>query len=89
MHVQKVLDLLQRVNLCANMSKCEFGKTSLVYLGFVVGGGQLKVEFILNYPKPRTITKVRSVLGEVQYWRTFIVNFSYIASPLHEFTSVK
>ena len=53
MHVKNVLDVLQRVNLCANMSKCEFGKTSLVYLGFVVGGGQLKVdpskvEVILN-----------------------------------------
>ena len=30
MHVKKVLDVLQREKLCVNMSKCEFGKTSLV-----------------------------------------------------------
>ena len=39
MHVKKVLDVLQREKLCVNMSKCEFGKTSLVYLGYVVEGG--------------------------------------------------
>lgn len=65
MHVKKVLDALQRVKLYVNMSKCEFVKTALVYLGFVVGGGQLKVdpskeEVILNWPKPRTIMEVRS-----------------------------
>ena len=44
MHVKKVLDVLQMEKLCVNMSICEFGKTSLVYLGFVVGGGQLKID---------------------------------------------
>jgi hypothetical protein len=44
------------------MSKCEFGKTSLVYLGYIVGNGQLKidpskVEVIVNWPKPNTATK--------------------------------
>ena len=32
---------------------------------------------------------MRSFLGAVQYWRRFIQNFSYIASPLHALTSVK
>ena len=50
------------------MSKCEFGKTYLVYLGHIIGGGELKidpskVEVILNWPKPNTVTKVRSFLG--------------------------
>ena len=85
-HVRKALDALQRETVCVNMSKCEFGKTSSVYLGFIVGGGQLKVgpsnlEVIFNWPKPRIVTKVRSFLGEIQYWRKFIANFSYIASP--------
>ena len=76
------------------MSKCEFAKTSLVYLGYVVGNGQLKVdpakvECIVKWPKPSTVTKVKSFLGAVQYWRKFIANFSYIASPLHALTSTK
>ena len=42
-------------------SKCEFGKTSLVYLGHIVGGGELKidpskVDVIVNWPRPKTVT---------------------------------
>jgi hypothetical protein len=33
-HVRKVLDVLKKAKLCLKMSKCEFGKTSLVYLGY-------------------------------------------------------
>jgi hypothetical protein len=40
MHVGKVLELLKREKLCVKISKCEFGKTSLVYLGYIVGNGQ-------------------------------------------------
>jgi hypothetical protein len=32
-HVNKVLDTLQRKELCVKFFKCEFGKTALVYLG--------------------------------------------------------
>ena len=39
MHVRKVLDVLKKEQLYLKMSKCRFGKTSLVYLGHIVGGG--------------------------------------------------
>ena len=76
------------------MSKCEFGKNYLVYLGHIIGGGEFKiypskVDIILNWPNPKTVTKVRIFLGASQYWRNFIANFSSIAAPLHELTSVK
>ena len=76
------------------MSKCEFGKTSLVYLGHIVGGGELridpyKVEAIVNWPTPKIVTKVRSFLGAAQYWRKFITNFSPITALMHAVKSVK
>ena len=76
------------------MCKCEYAKTSLVYLGYVVGDGQLKVdptkvECIVKWPKPSIVIEVSSFLGAVQYWRKFIANFSYIASPLHALTRMK
>jgi hypothetical protein len=76
------------------MSKCEFGKTSLVYLGDIVGGGELKIDpskvkVILHWSKPNNVTEVRSFLGVAQYWRKFIANFSSIAAPLHAVTSIQ
>ncbi len=94
MHVRKVLDVLKKNQLFLKMSKCEFQKTSLAYLAHIVGGGALridpaKIEAIVKWPTPKSITEVRSFLGAAQYWRKFISNFSSIAAPMHAVTSVK
>ena len=94
MHVNKVLDVLRKEQLFLKMSKCEFGKTYLVYLGHIVGGGEMKinppkVEVILNWPKPNTVIEVRIFSGATQYWRKYIANFSSIEAPLHALPSVK
>jgi hypothetical protein len=43
-HVRKILSVLHREKLFVKLSKCEFGKTCLVYLGYIVGGGELKID---------------------------------------------
>ena len=58
LHVNRVLEILKKGKLFLKMSKCEFGKTSLVYLGHIIGGGELridpsKVEAIVNWPTPK------------------------------------
>jgi hypothetical protein len=93
-HVKQVLDTLQREKLYVKLSKCEFGKIALVYLGHIVGGGQLKIdpskiEVIVNWHEPKSVTEIQSFVGVVQYWRKFISNFSFIAVHLHALTSVK
>jgi hypothetical protein len=70
-HVKQVLDTLQREKLYVKLSKCEFGKTALVNLGHIVGGRQLKfdpskIDVIINWPEPKSLTEVRSFLGVVQ-----------------------
>ena len=87
-HVKQIVDVLKRENLYVKLSKCEFGITSLNYLGYIVGGGELKIDpskvaVIVNWPKPKFATEVRSFLGAAWYWRKFIANFSLIATPLH------
>eukprot|EP00253_Pinus_taeda_P022303 PITA_22303 len=42
-HVKKTLDVLKTKTFYVKLSKCEFGKTSLNYLGHIVGGGLNKV----------------------------------------------
>jgi hypothetical protein len=53
------------------MSKCEFGNTSFVYLGHLVGGGELKIDpskvkVIVDWPKPNNVTEVRRFLEATQ-----------------------
>jgi hypothetical protein len=93
-HVKQVFDTLQREKLYVKLSKYEFGKTALVYLGHIVGGGQSKIDpsnidVIVNCHEPTIVTEVQIFLCTVRYWRRFIENFSFIAASLHALTSVK
>jgi hypothetical protein len=62
-HVKEILDNFQREKLYVKLSKCEFGKIALVYLGHIVGGGQLKidpskVDVIVNWLEPKSVNEV-------------------------------
>ena len=63
--------MLQREKLYLKLSKCEFVKTSLVYLGYIVGGGHLKIDptkidVIVKWKIPQNVTEFRIFLGVVQ-----------------------
>jgi hypothetical protein len=79
-HLKQVLDTLKRHQLLANLKKCEFGRQSLVYLGHMIGGGELKIdpmkiEAISKWLTPTSITKVRSFMGAAQYLQIFFSLF--------------
>jgi hypothetical protein len=82
MHVNTVFELLKKEKLYIKMYKCVFGQTSLVYLGYIVGNGQLniyptKLDVIMKWHKPITSTKVRSFLGEIQLeGNSFLISLS-------------
>ena len=69
-HVKQVLDVLKKEKLFLKMSKCEFGKTSLIYLGHIFGGGELKIDpskvkVILECSRPSNVIEVRSFFGSI------------------------
>jgi hypothetical protein len=43
-HLKTVFEFLKKKELYFKMSKCGFGKTSFVYLGYIVGNGHLKID---------------------------------------------
>ncbi|CAL2277905.1 unnamed protein product [Prunus armeniaca] len=80
-HVEKVLETLRQYQLRLNMKKCEFGKSYLVYLGFIVGDEELKVDpfkvqAITDWPRPCIVTEVRNFMGACQYLRTDVSNYA-------------
>ncbi|GBG73914.1 hypothetical protein CBR_g17629 [Chara braunii] len=45
-----------------------------------------KVASIRDWPRPQTVTEVRSFLGMCGYYRNFVNNYSIVASPLTDLT---
>ena len=41
-----------------------------------------KIEAVVNWKPPRSVTEVRNFLGLARYYRRFVKGFSVIASPL-------
>lgn len=90
-HVLEVLQALDEYSLRLKLKKCEFHKTKVNFLGYVVGthGVQMseeKIEVIKNWPTPTTVTEIQSFLGFVNFNREFIKDYSKIAIPMTRLT---
>ena len=48
-----------------------------------------KIETILSWPRPKTVTVVRSFTGFTNYYRKYIKDYVKIARPLYELTSLE
>ena len=93
-HIRALFTAIANFNLVMNLSKCEFGKSEIVYLGHKIGGGKVmpksqNVEAIQNFPVPQSIKGVKQFLGITGYYRKFVPCYSDIASPLTELLKCK
>jgi hypothetical protein len=82
-----VFDRLRANNLKVNLKKCEFGSTSVSYLGFRltpegIKPGTDKLKAVGQTPPPTCIKEVRQFLGLCNFFRAHVKNFSLISHPL-------
>ena len=90
-HVEAVFTRLRDARLKLKMSKCEFLKKEVNYLGHIVSPSgikpdQSKVEAIAKLGPPTDVRGIRSFIGMTGYYRRFIANYAKIAKPLTELT---
>ena len=90
-HVRLVLEKLREVGLYAKLEKCKFNVSQVEFLGYIVTekGVRMdpeKVKAVLNWATPISVKGLQSFLGFSNFYRTFIKNYSEIASPLHALT---
>ena len=87
--LRAVFEKLKAAGLKLKLSKCDFFKKEIKYLGHVVSEQGVsadpdKIKAVTEWPQPTTVTEVRSFLGFVSYYRRFIPNFSKVAKPLNK-----
>ena len=83
-HLRIVLQILKSKQLYAKLSKCSFWLNEVQFLGHVISEKGVavdpsKVEAVLKWERPKSITEIRSFLGKAGYYRSFIEGFSKLA----------
>jgi hypothetical protein len=86
-HLWIILQWLRDHQLYAKFSKCAFWLKEVPFLGHVTSAEGIavdpsKVQEVLDWKSPRSVTQIRSFLGLAGYYRWFIPNFSKIAKPM-------
>jgi Reverse transcriptase (RNA-dependent DNA polymerase)/RNase H-like domain found in reverse transcriptase len=85
---RRLLEICQREKLRLNLEKCEFGIRKTDYLGFQISGEGVtsdptKLDGILQWPTPQTLTQVKSFLGFCNFYSEFIPRYADMTSPLN------
>ena len=83
--------MLRAQQLYAKFSKCEFWLADVAFLGHVVSSKGIivdpaKIEVVMKWPRPTTVSEVWSFLGLVGYYRRFVQDFSKLSSALTQLT---
>ncbi|KAK3522827.1 hypothetical protein QTP86_004675 [Hemibagrus guttatus] len=86
-HVRAILSRLQQNHLYIKPEKCEFHRTTIMFLGYVIlwQGVEMdltKVRAVTEWPNPTTTKELQRFLGFANFYRRFIRNYSSVAGPL-------
>ncbi|BHF76553.1 hypothetical protein SprV_0501965100 [Sparganum proliferum] len=93
-HLRQVFDRFQQHGLQLNVDKCIFGVCSLDFLGHHVDQYGItplleRVQSILSFPVPKTLTQSRRFIGLLNYYRRFIPHCAATLAPLTDLLKSK
>ena len=82
-----IFERLRAYGLQLKSTKCHLFRTSVPFLGYIVGRRGLEcdpknIEDVKSHPIPDCLRSVRQFLGFVGYYRHFVPSFADLAEPL-------
>ena len=85
--VDKVLSRLDKEGFALKLSKCEFSKTKLIWLGFEIDETEVrpkhsKIEAVMALQPPKSLKQLRSFMGILNHMSRFIPNLQKHTEPL-------
>ena len=90
--LRSVFKKMDQAGLHLKPSKCEFFKKRVEYLVHIISENGIetnpkKIEAIVKWPQPQTVTQMCSFLGFYNYYHKFIHRCAQIAKPLYKLIS--
>jgi len=90
-HLRIMLGILREKQLFAKLSKSDFWMREVQFLGHVISTQGItvdptKVEAVIQWECPKSVTEIQSFVGLVGYYKRFIEGFSKIVAPLTQLT---
>jgi hypothetical protein len=90
-HLRLVLAKLREHGLYTKLEKCEFDKSLVEFLGYVISSDGVsmdksKVKTIQCWATPSSVKDVQRFLGFANFYRQFIKGYSKITTPLTALT---
>ena len=87
LHLEAVLQLLDKDGWKVKPSKCSFAQRSIAYLGHIISEAGVatdpsKISAIQAWPTPTSVKDLRSFLGLSGYYRKFVQHYAIISKPL-------
>jgi len=87
LHLRQVFQILDNHHFLVKLSKCEFAKQEIEYLGHTisiqgVATEPTKIQAIAKWPVPSIVKELRGFLGLTGYYRRFIKHYGILSKPL-------
>ncbi|XP_037501562.1 uncharacterized protein K02A2.6-like [Rhipicephalus sanguineus] len=87
--VRSVLQVFRENGIQLREDKCVFGAREVTYLGHRIDreglhSSERKMEAIMQPPAPQNVQELRSFLGLITYYRSFLPNMSTVLAPLYQ-----
>ena len=87
--LEELFSILIKFNFTLNVSKCEFLKTEILFLGFIISTNGIrpdpqKLDIIRNFEEPNNKRQLQKILGTCNFYRRFHIFYNQLTSPFRE-----